>query len=214
MKRFHNTRRLTAAGIGAAALLVVAGGIVYATIPDASGVIHGCYSKSGGDLRVIDNSVTNCKSTETALNWNLQGPQGVQGPQGAQGPQGPAGTSGTSHGFFGTAENVFIAQTPAISKIVSISGLKAGTYMLWGQVWLDDVLNEPFVDCEVLLNGSVLKNTVVHTILKSGSGDPVMVSGATLSGTSNTIEVDCRAQDNTTVAHEANLTMIQIDTLN
>jgi hypothetical protein len=62
--------------------LLVAGGIAYATIPDSSGVIHGCYSKSGGSLRVIDASVTNCKSTETALGWNQSGAPGPPGPPG------------------------------------------------------------------------------------------------------------------------------------
>ena len=52
----------------------------YATIPDSGGTIHGCYAKSGGSLRVIDAGVTNCKSTETSLDWNVQGQQGPQGP--------------------------------------------------------------------------------------------------------------------------------------
>jgi hypothetical protein len=40
------------------------------------GTIHACYSKSGGALRVIDSSVTNCKSGETSLTWNQSGPTG------------------------------------------------------------------------------------------------------------------------------------------
>jgi hypothetical protein len=83
--------------IGALALMI---GVAYATIPDASGVIHGCYARSGGTLRVIDSSVTNCKSGETALDWSVRGPHGAQGPpgpqglQGVQGPQGPQGVPG------------------------------------------------------------------------------------------------------------------------
>ena len=54
--------------------------------------------------RVIDNSVTNCKSTETSLNWNQEGatgsqgpigPAGAPGPMGPPGPAGPAGAPGT-----------------------------------------------------------------------------------------------------------------------
>jgi hypothetical protein len=74
-------------------------GAAYATIPDGGGVIHGCYQKSGGSLRVIDASVTGCSSKETSLNWNvqgLQGPAGVQGQQGAQGPAGPPGPAGAT----------------------------------------------------------------------------------------------------------------------
>jgi Collagen triple helix repeat (20 copies) len=75
-------------------------GAAYATIPDNDGVIHACYTKAGGTLRVIDASVTNCKSGETALDWNQQGqpgqpgPPGPQGEQGAQGDPGPPGPQG------------------------------------------------------------------------------------------------------------------------
>lgn len=72
-------------------VVVAATGIVVATIPDSGGVIHACYSRSGGTLRVIDNSVTNCKQGETSLSWNMQG---AAGPSGPQGPTGPAGADG------------------------------------------------------------------------------------------------------------------------
>ena len=52
-------------GIAVTAAVVAAGaiaGVAYATIPDGSGVIHACYTKSSGALRVIDSSVTNCSS--------------------------------------------------------------------------------------------------------------------------------------------------------
>jgi hypothetical protein len=73
----------------------LAAGIAYATIPN-SGVINGCYSRSGGTLRVIDASVTNCKATETSLAWNVTGAQGTQGLQGIQGIQGIQGVPGPS----------------------------------------------------------------------------------------------------------------------
>ena len=38
----------------AAAVVLVGGGIAYATIPDSGGKIHACYKLSGGALRVID----------------------------------------------------------------------------------------------------------------------------------------------------------------
>src|ERR1700747_1926397 len=71
MHRFSFVRKPVAVvAIAAAALLVVAG-VAYATIPDSGGVIHGCYSRSGGSLRVIDAGVTNCSKSETALDWNV-----------------------------------------------------------------------------------------------------------------------------------------------
>src|SRR6478736_3938784 len=83
-----NRRKWTVGGVAVAAMLAV-GGVAYATISDSGGVIHGCYARSGGSLRVIDDGVTNCKSTETALAWNVQGVQGPAGPQGATGPLRP-----------------------------------------------------------------------------------------------------------------------------
>jgi len=82
-------------GVAAIVFCLGAGAVAYATIP-ASGVIHGCYLKSGGALRVIDNSVTSCKSGETALNWNVSGPSGPSGATGATGPSGPSGANGPS----------------------------------------------------------------------------------------------------------------------
>jgi hypothetical protein len=118
---------VTVATLVAAALAVTAG-IAYATIP-SGGVIHGCYSKSGGALRVIDASVRNCKLGETALDWNVlgaQGPQGPQGPEGLQGPVGPQGPAGVSGRVFariidtvpsGDGFEHFVAPCPA-GKVV------------------------------------------------------------------------------------------------
>jgi hypothetical protein len=129
--------------------------IAFASIPDASGVIHTCYNKNGNaTLRVIDNSIEQCKSNETALNFNQTGPQGPQGPQGPvgpagpQGPQGlqglqgatgatgatgPAGASGTSTAYVarqtGSYRTVTTAGTLLLSKTVP-----AGSYVINAKV--------------------------------------------------------------------------------
>ena len=77
------TLRLPVAVLGVMTALALAGGVAYATIPDSNGVIQGCYGKSGGSLRVIDSAVAECKSNETPLAWNVQGPPGEQGDPGA-----------------------------------------------------------------------------------------------------------------------------------
>ena len=69
--------------------------IAFASIPGANGVIYGCYTNSNGTLRVIDNSTTQCKSNETALNFNQTGPQGPRGLQGETGATGATGAPGT-----------------------------------------------------------------------------------------------------------------------
>jgi Collagen triple helix repeat (20 copies) len=133
-----------------AAVLAAAAGVAYAQIPDGGGVIHGCYAKSGGALRVIDGSVTNCKSTETSLNWNQMGPQGPvgpqgpmgptgptgpagptgpQGPKGDTGPQGPAGANGVSHGYYAT--NTYTVNDQGLHLVVGLSDLPAGTYAIF-----------------------------------------------------------------------------------
>jgi len=79
-----------------AASIILLGVIAYASIPDSSGVIHGCYKKSGGTLRVIDDAVSQCDKSEIAVSWNQTGPEGLQGPAGPQGPEGPQGPPGSS----------------------------------------------------------------------------------------------------------------------
>jgi len=91
--------KLSLGALGGGLLVVLAGGVAVASIPDSTGVIYGCYTKSTGTIRIIDRSVTNCKTGETSISWNqagVQGPTGSQGPQGAQGPQGPQGDTGAA----------------------------------------------------------------------------------------------------------------------
>jgi len=78
-----------AAGV---AVLALGGGVALATIPGPGGVIHGCYAKFSGAVRVIDTG--QCKSTENPLSWNQTGPQGPMGPQGPKGLQGAKGDPG------------------------------------------------------------------------------------------------------------------------
>src|SRR5215471_2145629 len=98
----HRLRELSRGGRLLLGLAVGAGvfGVataVQASIPDASGVIHGCYNTSlahgnpTGALRVIDTSKPNgnCASWEAPLSWNTTGVTGPTGPKGATGPKGP-----------------------------------------------------------------------------------------------------------------------------
>jgi hypothetical protein len=62
-----------AAAVVAFALIV--GGVAWAAIPNARGVIYGCYQKNQGQLRVIDTDQgQNCNPAETPLCWNQAGP--------------------------------------------------------------------------------------------------------------------------------------------
>jgi hypothetical protein len=74
---------LVLAGVAAAAVLV--GGTAYgavSSIPDAAGVVHGCYD-SGGNVKVIDTSITaSCPKGYSSLDWNQTGPAGKDGTDG------------------------------------------------------------------------------------------------------------------------------------
>lgn len=62
-------------------ILVVLGGIAYASIPSAEGVINGCYKASNPDAGavIVIDSEESCPSGYTSLNWNQSGPQGEPG---------------------------------------------------------------------------------------------------------------------------------------
>lgn len=69
-----------------------------ASIPGADGKLYGCYSSSGGSLRLVDSVSPTCKKGEQPIYWNQAGPQGpvgATGPTGDTGPQGPQGSQGT-----------------------------------------------------------------------------------------------------------------------
>jgi hypothetical protein len=71
------------------------GAVTLAAIPDSSGVIHGCYQKNVGNLRVIDPGAgDDCRPSEIAIRWSQTGPQGPAGPAGPQGPKGDTGATG------------------------------------------------------------------------------------------------------------------------
>jgi len=98
-------RRRTALIAGALTLSLVAlgGGAAMAAgaiggVPDASGVIHACYTTAGGlkPLVLVDSSkVSNCPHGWSPLAFNQTGPQGAQGLQGVQGIPGATGATGS-----------------------------------------------------------------------------------------------------------------------
>jgi hypothetical protein len=72
------------------------GGIAYASIPDSNGVIHACYLKTTGKLRVIDSGGKGCQAGEKPLNWSQTGATGTLGATGPTGPTGPTGQTGAT----------------------------------------------------------------------------------------------------------------------
>ena len=115
-----------------AALLAIVGalavgGVAYAMIPDANGVIHGCFKKSGGALRVIDSAVTNCASNEISLNWNQTGLPGAPGAPGAPGEPGAPGPTGPTQGVGATGTGGASPPSPLTNQHDN-SGLFSSTF--------------------------------------------------------------------------------------
>lgn len=79
-------------------LLLLVGGVAFASIPDGGGVVHACYQKKGGAFRVIDTAkrgfAGKCRTSETPLAFNQQGRRGLPGSQGLKGAQGASGSQG------------------------------------------------------------------------------------------------------------------------
>ena len=93
--------KMTLAGlavVAAAAGLLIPGAAAAATSSSKPAVVHACYAKKGGALRVA----TRCTSAQRSISWNETGPKGATGPRGATGakgatgPQGPAGLTGAT----------------------------------------------------------------------------------------------------------------------
>ena len=116
--------RLASSSLISSILIVVAGSVAFASIPDSAGVIHGCYNTVSGGLRVIDSTTQQCRPSETAIKWNQVGPAGATGPTGPQGPQGPSGVVGiqvvnVASAFDTTTYKTVTANCPAGTKLVS-----------------------------------------------------------------------------------------------
>jgi hypothetical protein len=131
--------------VAVGALLVV-GGIAYATIPDGGGVIHGCYLKGLGTLRVVDTDKGQaCLSKlETPLNWSQTGPQGQQGPTGATGATGATGVTGATgpsdvwsvDGY--NAGNKNVPPAPSEETLATTATLPAGSYSVQAETSLEN----------------------------------------------------------------------------
>ena len=216
-------KKLLLAVIVGLAVCLVGGSIAFATIPGGDGVIHGCYAKSGGGLRVIDASVTNCGKNETALDWNVQGPkgdkgdqgvkgdkgdqgiQGIQGVQGNQGIQGNQGPSGVSHVYQAGGGSVSLnANTP--TTILSLS-LPAGKFVLFGK--LDGNSNGVATNCTLNRGADELDHSGVGS-----NGNPYGMSigleGNVTIANPDTITINCTGEQ----ASLSKLTAIAVDAIN
>jgi hypothetical protein len=92
----------TKSGMAAIIIGIVAAaafGIVVVTgIPDSAGVIHACYGKITGNVRIVQTASQCHSSLERPIAWRQEGEPGPQGPIGPAGPTGPEGPQGVPGG--------------------------------------------------------------------------------------------------------------------
>lgn len=82
------------AAAAACSAAVIGGGVALAATPGVTDAeIHACFKKQNGQLRAVPDA-DSCNPSESAIAWNVQGPQGEPGPVGPQGPMGPVGPVG------------------------------------------------------------------------------------------------------------------------
>jgi hypothetical protein len=190
--RYRLTRKRVVLLVGLV-MLFTAGGIAYATIPDASGVIHGCYVRSTGALKVIDSGKGQaCNSEQQALNWNQTGPSGLQG---ATGPSDVYFTGGSATNSLPVAVGF-----PGQYTIVASLSVPAGTYLLDASPFVrnDDATTSAFARCIMFVNGQSAKAAVVTLEPSQGGGqyfgNVALRTVRTLSS-GGTVSVGCQKSD-------------------
>jgi hypothetical protein len=199
--------------IGVAFGALLAGGIAYAAIPDANGVVHGCYANENGHLRVIDPSTGDaCKSNESALDWNQTGPQGPPGPQGPKGDKGdtgPQGPIGPSDGYADKLTSDVSISGSSYSDIGTSGSrldLPAGKFILAGRIWL---FNSGTTTADVYCNAAY--SAIAAVTLQPGQQATVPVADA-YSGSARTFSASCNP-DGTTVRANLYLTAVRVGNL-
>src|SRR5262249_11423678 len=152
------------------ALVLGASAFAMSAIPGHGGIIHACYQKQGGGLRVINRSTERCRNSEKPLSWNQRGRPGVPGPPGVQGPPGPAGTS-----VIVRARN----STP-----LAVPGGTTGIYGLNGGSWTQAATETDLFFGQVTLTmpascgyGLVTVTVMLGTVATNSATDFVSVSG-------------------------------------
>jgi len=221
-----HARTLRGLGVVLAAIgvsTVVGASSASASIPDPTGVIHGCRNNTFGLVRVIDTANGQpCLASETPLDWNKTGPAGAPGDQGPTGDQGPAGAKGPtgdpgpagpkgptgdagpvgSLALVDTAEATTPGstnlQTTDPTPIITVSPV-AGTYLVRAHTTVSDTTNDRFWTCQLTVSGTAFSTAVTRTHApQPGDAGPIDTTELTISGVANvpansTLSLTCDA---------------------
>lgn len=189
-------------GVVACVVLFAVAGIAYAAIPGTDGIIHGCYQKTNGALRVIDPAARQaCGSTEKSLDWNQVGQQGAAGPQG---PAGPSDLWDSSK--VGDLVGLPGGQTTTLASV----SVPAGSYFVSASLWLYSGLAAEQFTC-VLDHGPGLyiAESIAYTPAANRSTTLALQGVVTLTA-SATVNLDCFGTQTPSAASNWNLDAIKV----
>jgi hypothetical protein len=205
---------------GIVAVFAIAGGATaFAAIPDAGGVIHGCYVESTGTLRVTD-TATNlpkaCSTKETPLSWNQQGPPGPQGLKGDPGPKGDTGAQGPQ-GQPGISDAVFVSKPDAQAlssndTMVGWTGVLTGQYVVNAKLLFQNGVfpnTYNLVVCNLLYEDVKVMDTAEGFVQQGAAFATLSLTGVLPTGGS--ADVECHTTfDNTSVVRNVVITAIKV----
>lgn len=208
-------------------LVLALAGAAWAAIPGPEGIIHGCYSRSTGSLRVINTSVhAKCTRKEHELNWAEQGPAGPRGGGGAKGATGPRGSTGAagasgppgpSNAFAGTQTGE-LELSPARQVLTSIA-LAPGKYMFEASATIAEARgSHEAAEASCVLAGTPTPAGEAHANAtlpgEEGAAQTIPLDGAfTLTG-DDTIELACSRSSGTVSASHGQIDAIEVGAIN
>jgi hypothetical protein len=182
---------------------LAAGGIAYASIPDASGVIHGCYnpngarSTGGSALKIIDSASASCSNGEQSIAWNQAGPKGATGPTGPRGP---------SDAWDAFKSGVDVPSYGASVAVVSLL-LPAGNFFVAAKAAVDG--QHAGVTCSLNAPSGTLDSSI--TVADAFAVIPLQ---STVSLTSaGTVSVSCAAENGNEATVDGHIDAVQVATL-
>jgi hypothetical protein len=180
------------AGLAAAAST----GITWASIPDASGVIHACIAKGGlpvaqpaaGTVRIIDPANQTCLRNETPVSWSQAGPAGPPGPQGEPGQREPSDAF-IAHNF----ADVQLSGT-ALTTVVALT-LPAGMYVVSGKTSVaNDGATPSFTGCQISATSETDLTIPPSTAQDAAIQELVVLDAVTLPA-AGSIQLACQGND-------------------
>jgi hypothetical protein len=186
-------------GAGLVVGALVSGGLLFATIPDQDGVLHGCY-KPGGAVRIVDDTVTACKTEETPINWNATGPKGDRG---------------ASDAFVVDRESTFSSQPLALgtfTRMASMS-LPAGSFVVNATAAVAGDATFGVAQCQIRSPAGSLGRAVQATVGGSpNSFATISLTAAFTLAAADEVSLACRG-DSSVVTQPSVMTAIQVQTL-